>query len=342
MGHARMTAAWMMVRADLRRRWRAWVVLGILAGISVGLAGAAVAGSRRAGATLPRYVRVAQVPDAAVLANDPEYDEAKRAEVAALPEVERAIPFVVAFALSVTNPAGLDAPLLPIEPRTMTMMAGPLVAGRLPDPARADEIVVNEHMRDHARLPVGATLTLAQAGGNGVEAKPFEQQLRVVGISKDSSESDDSMPSPGFYDKYRDRLVGITNQFIDLRHGQDDFVRFQADVERVVGHPVNVASTQDIFGLRKLASVSNVEQGGLLLFALAVVLGAGVLVGQSLVRSVTAGAAELETWHAIGADRRVARRALVVPVCVSAVVGAACAIVVAAQRSSAPSPACWV
>ena len=143
-GVVSMSAAWLWVRADLRRRWRSWVVLGILAGISVGLAAAGVAGARRTDRAVPDYVAAAHVPDAAVLANDPAYDAAKQAQVARLPNVTGVFPFVVPFATNVSTPAGMDTSLAPATAAAMREMLGVLVEGRLPNPARADEIVVNE------------------------------------------------------------------------------------------------------------------------------------------------------------------------------------------------------
>src|SRR5947208_2216880 len=36
-GAHRMTGAWMWARAELRARWRSWVVLGLLAGVTAGV-----------------------------------------------------------------------------------------------------------------------------------------------------------------------------------------------------------------------------------------------------------------------------------------------------------------
>lgn len=338
-----MTAAWLWARADLRRRWRSWVVLGILAGISVGLACAGIAGARRTDRALPGYVRASHIPNAAVLANDPAYDAAQRSAVAHLPEVTAAYPFVVAFALEVGRPAGLESPLVPAAARD-SWMAGVIVDGRMPDPHNADEIVVNENVRDRFGLDVGSTMTLVQHPPRPEQGLPPElmpvgsgrinQTMRVVGISKATDAEIDSTPSSAFYQKYQRDLVGVTNQFVDLRHGGADLLKFQAGVQKVVGHPVNVVDANELFGVRKINDISNIEQGGLLLFALAVVLGAGALVGQALVRSVTAGAADLPTWRAIGADRRIIVRALVLPTLVTAVVGALTAVVVAIALSS--------
>src|SRR5689334_18577035 len=110
----------MWVRADLRRRWRSWVVLGILAGITAGLAGAAVAGARRTAHMVPTYYARSHAPDAATLPNDQKFDATKQAEVARLPEVAQTYPFVVAFELTIKEfPDGAnDAGLVPAAART--------------------------------------------------------------------------------------------------------------------------------------------------------------------------------------------------------------------------------
>jgi hypothetical protein len=208
---------------------------------------------------------------------------------------------------------------------------------------RADEIVVNRAARKFG-LDIGSTVTMVQRsvgpGQGGLPAAlvpngvpPIEQRMRVVGISHSPDNEVDATPSSGFYQKYREDLVGVENQFVTLAHGQADFVKFQAGVQRVVGHPVNVASVPALFGIAKVGDVSQVERNGLLLFALAVIVGAGVLVGQALVRAVGAGAADLPTWRAIGADRRIVVRAMVVPTIVTEAVGVVTALIVAIALS---------
>jgi F0F1-type ATP synthase membrane subunit c/vacuolar-type H+-ATPase subunit K len=156
-----VTAVWLLVRGELRRRWRSWVVRGLLAGISVGLACAGIAGARRTERAVPHYAQVSHQPDAAVLPNDSAFDDGTRTQVAALPEVTALYPFQVAFLLRVEGPEGMDAPL-PTAPASMRVGESPYVAGRAPDPARADEIAVNEQARDQFGLEVGSTFKLAQ------------------------------------------------------------------------------------------------------------------------------------------------------------------------------------
>ena len=103
-------------------------------------------------------------------------------------------------------------------------------------------------------------------------------------------------------------------------------------MQRIVGHPVNVESFAQLdrapedqeHPARRAATAC-------CSFALAVLIVGGVLIGQALARAVSAGAADLPTWRAIGADRGIAVRALVLPATAHArrsasVVGVAVAI----------------
>src|SRR5438132_14421252 len=109
-----MTAAWMWGRSELRARWRSWVVLGLLAGATFGLAAAGWAGARRTSIVLPRYIAAVHLPDAAALVNDPVgFNAAKRAEVSTLPEVKAVFPFVVAIGID-AKPTTDGGGLIPV------------------------------------------------------------------------------------------------------------------------------------------------------------------------------------------------------------------------------------
>jgi hypothetical protein len=348
---AMRSPTWAAVRiwagADLRRRWRSWAVLGLLGGVTLGLAAAGVAGARRTASAVPRAERAFNVADAGVLANNPSFDARTRAAVAALPYVTATYPFEVAFALGVpSSPALGNVTLIPTTDAATRNMIGHLVAGRMPDPTRADEVVVDQNARRRFHLDIGATMTVAQSISpkDAASFPPgfipknvdlnFRQQLRVVGIQKSLSSDPGWITSSGFYAQYGKRMPGFVNEFVTMRGGQADLSRLTADVSRIVGHPVNVESTQDLDGLRKAKDVTGVEREGLLLFALAVVIGGGVLVGQALVRSVTAGAADLSTWQAMGAETSTVVPALVLPAFVTAGVAAVTAVGTAVALSS--------
>src|SRR6201995_4160280 len=101
MASPRWTAVSIWTRADLRRRWKSWAILGLLAGGTLGTAAAGLAGARRTASAVPAFARAVHLADAGILANNPAYDAAKRAQVAALPEVTATYPFDIAFSLDV-------------------------------------------------------------------------------------------------------------------------------------------------------------------------------------------------------------------------------------------------
>src|SRR5262245_4061116 len=339
----------MWARADVRARWRSWLVLGLLAGVTFGLAAAGVAGSRRTEDAIPRALAASPRLDAAVLPNDPEFDEQQRAEVAALPEVKDAVPFVVPFFLNYVDPPS-DGQLVPTTPFSARAMSGVLVEGRFTNPNRAHEVVIDENLRDHFDLDIGSRMVIeheppsAEALAQipvgplpeGFDRKDFvfRVPLRVVGIAKSFDSNEElSVTSAAFFRKYGDRILGPTNMFVTLKGGERNFVSFQQGVQRVVGHPVNVERGSDFMGLRQTENIADIERNGLLLFALATLVGGGVLVGQALVRAVTAGAADAPTWRAMGASRVMLVRGMVVPTTIVAGVGALTTVLVAVALS---------
>jgi hypothetical protein len=336
----------MWARAELRARWKAWFLLGVLAGVVLGVAAAGWAGARRTERAIPDAVRAIDLPTAALLANDPAFGPAQRAAVAKLPGVERVYPFEVAFTTQIISPRVTNelGSLYALDAATMRAFARPLVAGRMPDPRRADEAVVNEVMRDRFGLDIGSTMVVGSDAVKPEDLPPgldvpggatrIRQRMRVVGISKSVSSDPDWTPSSGYYRKHGNHMPGIVNVFVDLRGGAAAIPKFTADASAILGHPVNVEDSADLYGIRKARNVTDFEGDGLLLFALAALVGGGVLVGQALVRAVSASAGDLPTWRAIGADRRLAMSALVLPSFASACVGGVVCVAVAIALSS--------
>jgi len=339
-----MTAAWLWARAELRARWRSWVVLGLLAGATAGIVAAGIAGARRTDSALPRYIAASGSIDAAVLANDPTFDAKQRGAVAALPEVRQTFPFAVPFVMDVTRPRGIGGSLVPLTAATARLSEPVVIEGRHSNPKNADEAVIDQNIARHFKLGIGSTIDIRQLvppnaasrlppGVVPPGAKTFRARLHVVGITKSISSDESWSPSSGLWAKHRGQIVGVTNMFVRLRRGDADFVHFQRDVQRIVGHPVNVASSNDLLGIGKIRNVTSIERDGLLLFALTALLGGGVLVGQALVRAVTASGADAETWRAMGADRPLAVRGMLLPSLLTAAVAAVMAVAVAIALS---------
>ena len=81
----------MWARTELRRRWLALLVLGVLAGVSAGLATATVAGARRTATAWDRLRAETHTSDAVVFASQAgifEDDELQYDQLADLPYVE--------------------------------------------------------------------------------------------------------------------------------------------------------------------------------------------------------------------------------------------------------------
>jgi hypothetical protein len=313
----------------------------------MGVAAAGWAGARRTERAVPTAVAASHVPTAAVLVNDPEFGPEQRATLAKLPGVTASYPFLVGVSTQVFSPPRLgdESPsLFPVTPAAMPVLTGALVDGRLPDPDRADEIVVDENIRDRFGLDIGSTMVLGQKVTPDEEIPPqlqpvagatsFRERMKVVGIAKSTSSDLAWTPSSGFYAKYGSHMPNLVNVFVNLRRGRAGIPAFTERVNRVAGHPVNVESSFELFGIRKALNVTDLEADGLLLFAIAALIGGGVLVGQALVRTVSASAVDLPTWRAMGADRPLAIRALVIPATVTAVIAALTATAVAVALSS--------
>jgi len=342
-----VTAAWIWARAELRARWKAWLLLGLLAGATVGVAAAGFAGARRTAHAIPSFVAAAHLPTAAVLANDPQFDSTVRTRVSELPGVVRTYPFMVGVATEVFSPAGLgeaSSRLFPTNAAAIPIMTGPLVAGRLPAATRADEVVVDENARDRFHLGLGSQMVVGQPPVHPGEIPPqfeppagalaFKQKLRVVGIAKSVSSDPSWTASSGFVAKYGTHMPQFVNLLVDLRGGAADIPDFTRRVTALVGHPLNVEDTNDLFGIRKAKNVTDLERDGLLIFAFAALLGGGVLVGQALVRAVSASAADLPTWRALGADRALVLRALTLPAMLAGIVAVLSSLVVAIALSA--------
>jgi hypothetical protein len=152
--------AWL--RLELCRRWRSLLVLALLVALATGTVLAAVAGARRGVSAVERLQEVTLPATAAVLPNQPGFDwDAVRA----LPEVEALATFVVTI-YSIDGVSYMDAGTWfpPGDDESMRTLERPIVlAGRLADPARADEAVVSPWFVRRYGLGIGDTATLRLA-----------------------------------------------------------------------------------------------------------------------------------------------------------------------------------
>ena len=338
------TAGTMWARSEVRRRPVALVALGLLAGLAAALAMAAVAGARRTDDAYARLRHQTLAADAVVFASQVGIHAPDWSEVAKLPYLRAAGAFGLPAVQVVRAPKGVDAASSGVFSVAFgswrTDVDRPLlVAGRLPDPDDAHEVLATVQTGDLG-VRVGDTFVLRRPSAEQVaqgdiwsEPKGDEITVRVVGIGRSQFETaiipDDEpngaglFATPAFHRDFAKDVTLVDNLLVRFKPGQHDVPRLEADVRRIFDTP-EMPIEDAVAVSKRVTNGTELETRGLLLFGLAVALAGVVLVGQALTRSVRAGSAELGALQALGFTRRDGARALslphLLPIAVAAVV----------------------
>ncbi len=347
------SARWLWARREIAQRWRSLVAVGVLAAIAGGLSLAAIVGARRSQTAYSRYRVATAAPDAIVFGTQVGAQDVDYSRVLHLPEVLDGGTFELA-GIAVTNidgigkvkPGALGA-LAPGDTHLYRTLSRPLLRqGRLPDPTRDDEIVVNRAAARKFHLHVGQHVEVN--GARNIDA--FYGAPIVVGV------------------KIRSTIVGIGDSIMDdlFSGGQPGFEPSGAFMVRhgaAVGHAANLlvrlkpGTNVDAFHRRavqllsdphvdhaallnvpvrdlgddakRVTHATDLETSGLLLFAAAVAFAALVLIGQTISRLVYAMAASVPALRSLGFTRRDLIRALVAPFVVAVPVATAGAVLFA-------------
>jgi ABC-type lipoprotein release transport system permease subunit len=340
-----MAAVWLLVRCDLRRRWRSLVVVALLVGVVGAVVLTAVAGARRTDSAYPRLLEALDASDASVEVS-PEYFD----EIAGLPRVEAVAPASFFF----VAPEGLEGEdiltLAAIDDRFNRVVDRPiLLEGRRPLPDRADEVLVNEETADRLGLEAGDQLTLTSLtseqmerliGGDdpGGPAGP-DIDVTVVGVGRTQQELANDAPiivfTPAFHALQRDD-VGHFDDILQVRltHGDRDIAAFQRGVRRVVPEGEGAIVETQAETSAEIEDATRVQAVSLVIFALAAALAGFVATGQALSRQAAQSTDDQPKLHALGLSRRQRFAALLLPAVLVAIVGA----VVAAGSAVLASP----
>jgi hypothetical protein len=136
-----MTAIWLLLRAESRRRWRAWLSLALIVGVFTGGVVTAAAGARRTGSAYTRFLDWSRAPDALVDA-EPYNPSFARLSSAAVMRVPQAADAAVIKSFGVTPGIAQF-----IAPASNAIPGGfwkrKILSGRLADPARPGEVNVS-------------------------------------------------------------------------------------------------------------------------------------------------------------------------------------------------------
>ena len=327
--------------SELRRRLFSLVILGLLAGVASGLAIAAFDGAARSGTAYTRMRQQLAAADVVFYPSQVAVGDADVSKLGTLDEVEG----WAGFALNNSNidePPG-GSPFIAVGDGWFdTIERAKILEGRLPDPAADDEAVIDvaaTKLDDNVR--VGSVFTwrsLSLEQGERYPDGPPENfdwttaegpvtKLRIVGLVRLPMASVASFASsglliagPGWAKAHLDETgVYFTNALVRLENGAADVAKFKAGVSQLYGRddlPVKDLSVD----IKRVQRSVELEQTALRLFGGAVVAATLVLVGQSLLRSVRAGATGLPVLRAMGLGRASLYAGLVAPHLVTLVV----------------------
>ena len=138
-----MAAARLWAATDIRSRWKALLAVGLIAGLTTGLALAAIAGARRTDTALDRLNERTNASDAIVFASQRNEYHPDWAVLARRPEVRSVAPWGLVFGNLDGDPSGLF--FTPVDDTWMQDVDAPLIVeGRTFDPQADDELLVAE------------------------------------------------------------------------------------------------------------------------------------------------------------------------------------------------------
>ena len=348
----RIIVTWL--RLEVRRRWRSLVVLALLVALATATVLTAAAGARRGQTALGRLWAQTLPATVTVLPNQPGFDWAR---VRALPEVAALteFPVVFGFALKCCPDASTGFP--PADDQMARTIERPVMfQGRMFNPERVDEIMVTPQFAAVYGKHVGDTLTLqlaspgqVDAGYDGSSGAPRGPRIaaRIVGVGLDvfagvnvdgPGQKGGVLASPALFRYYRANIMGSSgdtyiNALVRLKGGAAAIPAFRADLARVTGRSdIDMWHNWAYFG-GPILRLTAYEAACLLAFALAALLAALFLVGQSVARYTTAEVADLQVLQAVGLTPRQAVASAAAPPFLAAAAGATLGVATAIVAS---------
>jgi ABC-type lipoprotein release transport system permease subunit len=345
-------------RTELSRRWKALILLGVLAGLAGGLVIAALEGADRTSSSYQRMREELRGADVVFFPSQSSVYDADLTLLDRIPEVESWGGFGLIPAQFLELPPG-NGPFVFIGPDWFgDIERAKVIEGRLPDPNADDELVLNEAAAEQApelgfAEVIGTELTLATETLDGLRANGGEEPadwtastgprftMRVVGVVRQPMMGAVSFASdpfaatgPGWAAAHFDEVGPyFKNAIVRLRNGAADVPAFREAVARVYGRDLTIKDLHD--DIKRVENSTSLERTGLLLFAAAVLVASLVLVGQAFLRSAHAAADAVPTLRSMGLGPRSLVRGIALPhlvtIAVAMVIAAATSLVLSTR-----------
>ncbi|HTK16003.1 MAG TPA: FtsX-like permease family protein, partial [Acidimicrobiia bacterium] len=311
-------------RAELRRRMRSAVLLVLAIGIAGGATLAAFAGARRTDSAVDRFVAYSKPADGVVIADAALYPRVRR-----LPQLA-ASTLVARMVLTGSDPAKRSAAALnAVALQDLGFNHPIIVAGRVPNPDRLDEVVINPSAAKHGHLRVGSSIPLvafapdqANDALRGTHAAPAGPRMtvHVVGIIRLPADLSVAPDTPdvtftgndsmfltwAFFERYGTRvaLAGGTIMEFRARDGAAGVPSLQAAVDKLSRGKAQVfAGSDDLSAAAQARHATRVEALALLLFGVLAGLVTLTLIAQALARQVYLDSDDSPVLRAMGMTR---------------------------------------
>ena len=345
-----MRAVWLRVRAGLRQDWRSPLVLALITGLMGSLVLVSLAGARRTDTAVPRFLAWSG-PTEGQVAGVPFATLGRLRRLPGLAYSERG-----AFMLMAASPAGQPAAARPGQVTTWALIDTPpqsraiVVAGRRPNPARADEVMINEAAARVLGAHVGSVIQLRGFRPSQVMAVLNNQALhptvtlpdvRVVTIIRTPSDlansgapSDVTFAGTGslfltaaFYHRFAGSVGNMAGLSFHLRRGLAGLPAFKAEVNRLTGGRAQFElGSDDAIAAAAVQRGTGLQALALLLFGIIVALALLVIVGQSVARLAHIASDDFPVLRALGSSRRQLAAVALAPGALIAAAGMALAI----------------
>jgi hypothetical protein len=346
-------AMWLVGGARLRRGWWGAVVVALLVGVVGAVVFATAAGARRSGSALGRFEAFSRPSTMEVSAG-----EVTAAQVAQFSRSPGVAAVAVLHPMAVAPRGASNVKLAAAVDNTLgTVLERPrVVAGRLADPNRADELNVGESLAARLHLRVGGVLdgtsmtpqqlrTIFRGQDPGAPAGP-RLRWTIVGIVRRPLDLGDlaqtggvMVLTPAFDRAYRDMIANFgTVLRIRTRRGAADVPTVSATARAMFGKSNSFSASS--FSVKDVAIEShgasdaiNVITVALWVFCLVTALAGLVTISIVVTRDLAQVTSDNDTLQALGFTRRERAAANAPRLLFVAVVGSLIAGVVAIAAS---------
>jgi hypothetical protein len=318
--------SWYRFRAGFHRRWTGYLSIVLLIGSVGGVAMASIAGARRTDTSFQKFIESTNPSDLALITGlyqpDPTgYDPSLIKKISHLPfvthveseggyEAEEVGPngHPVQNSVRWTLSSSVDGALFNMDRLVV-------ISGRMPNPARVDEVAVTADAARSLRLHLGSKFRLGVVGDkqgttNCQHCIPtFRTVVTVVGIVTtggglvidDTDRSPTIFATPAFTKPLLKCCVDPTISFLQIARGTRNLAKVEAEISRILpkGIPHILSATSSV-AEATAQRVIRPDAIALGIFGLIVSLVTLIIAFQLLGRQLRLGADEREVVRALG------------------------------------------